>query len=288
MRDILPAVISFTLLPHAITSERHVGALFAEPWPRLVHLDLSFCRAVSDAVLELLVRPDCAATSLIGQGNATLARLRSLVCRGCRNVTDGAWLAYRLLRVERVDLAWSGVASLPGLPEVGKSVGDPFDDAAMDVDMRSDDSAIALLDEDRVAASNTTPWPCLRSLDLRACHHLHPLDLAEFLTTPATFPRQLQRLDLAWLSPATLDAIALRDLVVTRPDDGEPNELAVLDVRNCDGVTLAAVAELRRGAGERRRGSGPELRILHNALLTSDDTEGYRRFVAMVSQAIVL
>lgn len=279
-----PALLVF--LPRVLRGTRHLALpgtpaatlqyLISILSPRLTSLDLRFS-SITDSMLHALAAA------------GALANVRELNVKGCRDVLDWASLSRRVPRLERLDLGWSGVATLPG-GEEPDGLGWPShmalggrsgDENGWDVDRAS----FGLNRPHRDAGSfhkqglviDVPPFPSLQHLSLSTTPFLSTATLASFL---AHLPPTLHSLDLSHLGllPHILDAL----LHPRNFTPAKPSTLTSLDLRGNDAFTLR---DIRRLEHAWLALAGRELEIAHSAVLESDDEEDVRKFVEMVAGA---
>ncbi|SCV73929.1 BQ2448_6359 [Microbotryum intermedium] len=242
---------------------------------RLIHLDLSFS-AVRDEQLE----------SMAEEG--ALANIRTLRLKGCRGVQDGNWLATALPKVETLDLSWSGITSLPAsMPSLVGGVTPlvELEDELMSTSPGSDDSVDSGYYSDLEVLSffhcspskhPTSIWPQLLHLSLSSCPYLTIPTIQAFLEL--AIPPNLRTLDLSHLP---LDHHTLAHLNLRHSDDSrsesDSHPLEMIDLTGVHALTLSSIRGLER------RWAAQQVKILHSAVLESDDEVDVRRFVEWVA-----
>lgn len=114
----------------------------------------------------------------------------------------------------------------------------------------------------------------LTHLSIASCFFLSKTSLQFFCSW--RMPSQLTHLDLSGLVYITRYVLSLiKPAAVSRLE-----ELALLD---CDAITMNDVAELQKRYASMTSRTPP--RIIHNAILTEDSDEGYRKLMELIMKA---
>lgn len=236
-----------------------------------------------------------------------LRNVREVNVKGCREVKDWEALARCVPRLERLNASWSGVQSLPLCgaeqdqddAECDEWAAD--DSGFFDLDLDLDDTAQTDLrvqtPSRKAGAPLCRPFANLRQLSLSSTPALDATTLAAFL---AHLPPTLDSLDLSHIGllPSTLAELVgvstspiptagRRQTGGAREEQQPQLSLAELDLSGNDALTLSDIRPLEH-AWRCKMGDGRRLRVVHTAVLESDEEDDVRRFVELVAGASVV
>lgn len=203
--------------------------------------------------------------------------------KGCRYVRDGIWLAGILPKVERLDLSWSSIESLPSLSTSSSSSTSNSSSSNSSAE-DSDDSGFF----DSVDIESYDAFPSLRHLTLSSCF-LAVEYVSRFLEN---LPPTLQSLDLSHLNLTYSDLAKLnqRPLRNNYSQSNLKSQLHTIDLRGNDSLYRTSIRRLEKlwgatttSSSGNNAGTSSGLKILNEALLESDEEEDVRKFVELVS-----